>query len=380
MHREAALPPLWLALSLLWWAGISLRLTLLAVPPLLPTIHHDLHLTETAVGTLTAIPVLVLAVASIPGSLLVSRLGARRALAVGLVLVAAGGALRGVGHATLPLFGMTVLMGAGIAVAQPTLPSLARAWCGVRNGIATATYSNGLLIGLLGGWGAALAIWSLPVALTAVAIVACTPRAAGGPTAVPARWWPDWRSARTWRYGLILGCAGVAYFAGNTFIPEYLKAKGHAGLVAPALTGLNIAQLPVSFLIMAIPHLLIGRRVPLIVAGIAILVAALGFTAASGAWSVAWAGLLGMAAGGAFTLCLALPPLVSAPYDVHRLSAAMFTISYSLSFVGPLVGGAIWDHTGRPALAFAPIVCAGALMALLSLGLTVPRHEAPARS
>jgi CP family cyanate transporter-like MFS transporter len=381
---------LWLALVLLWLAGVSLRLTLLAVPPLLPTIHRDLHLTETAVGALTAVPILVLALAAVPGSLLVSRVGARRALAVGLGLVAVGGALRGLGHATLPLFGMTMLMGAGIAMAQPSLPSLARAWCGPRNGLGTATYSNGLLIGEIAGvalttplligivggdWGLALAAWSLPVGLTALAILAGTPRSAGGPTAIPSRWWPDWSSRRTWRLGLILGCAGVAYFSSNTFIPEYLRARGHADLIDPALTSLNLAQLPLSFLIIAFPSLFIGRGISFIGAGAVITVAALAFTATSGAWSVVAAGFLGAAAGAAFTLSLALPPLVSAPHDVHRLSAAMFTISYSLSFVAPLLGGAIWDHTGQPALAFAPILCAGVVMVALALGLRVQVAE-----
>jgi hypothetical protein len=50
--------------------------------------------------------------------------------------------------------------------------------------------------------GLALAAWSLPVTLSALAILVSTPRSAGGPTAIPARWWPDWRSARTWRLGL----------------------------------------------------------------------------------------------------------------------------------------------------------------------------------
>jgi hypothetical protein len=52
----------------------------------------------------------------------------------------------------------------------------------------------------------------------------------------------------------------------------------------------------------------------------------------------------------------------------------MFTISYSLSFAAPLLGGAIWDHTGQPALAFAPILCAGLVMVALARGLRV--HEA----
>src|SRR5579872_7177010 len=68
----------WTYFLLLWLAGSSLRFTLLAIPPLLPTIHRDLHLDEKTVGVLTALPVLLLATGAVFGSLLVARLGARR--------------------------------------------------------------------------------------------------------------------------------------------------------------------------------------------------------------------------------------------------------------------------------------------------------------
>lgn len=378
------------ALVLLWLAGVGLRLTLLAVPPLLPTIHHALRLSETAVGALTGLPTLVFAAASVPGSLLVARLGARRAVALGLLVVACGGALRGLGQSAPILFAMTVLMSAGIAASQPALPALARAWCGVRSGLATAAYSNGLLIGeiaaaaltapllldLLGGrWDLALGFWSIPVALTALAVLLATPPLTGTAAGGQGRWWPDWRSGRTWRLGLILGPAGIAYFGGNTFIPEYLKVGGHADLIAPALTSLNLAQLPSSLLIAALPDRLIGRRWPLVASGAVIVLAVAGLLGSGGAWVIAWAGLLGAAAGTVFILALALPPLLSEAHDVHRLSAAMFTISYSAAFTGPPLGGALWDLSGRPALAFLPIVAGALLMIILSLGLTMPRGE-----
>src|SRR5437016_3475445 len=84
------------------------------VPPVLPAIHRDLHLDEKLVGALTGLPILLLAAAAVPGSLLVARLGARRALAVGLGLVAGAGAARGVGPSTPLLLAMTVLVGLGI--------------------------------------------------------------------------------------------------------------------------------------------------------------------------------------------------------------------------------------------------------------------------
>ncbi|TMF80804.1 MAG: MFS transporter, partial [Chloroflexi bacterium] len=81
----------WVRLLLLWLGGIDIRLTMLAVPPLIPLIHRDLHLDEKAIGAVVSGPVLILAIGSIPGSLLIARLGARGALLAGLGAVAVFG-------------------------------------------------------------------------------------------------------------------------------------------------------------------------------------------------------------------------------------------------------------------------------------------------
>src|SRR5881398_851666 len=82
----------WVRLLLLWLGGIDLRLTMLAVPPLIPLIHHELNLDEKSVGALVSGPVLILALASVPGSLLIAKLGVRGALVIGLGSVALFGA------------------------------------------------------------------------------------------------------------------------------------------------------------------------------------------------------------------------------------------------------------------------------------------------
>ena len=134
-------------LLLLWLGGIDLRLTMLAVPPLIPLIHRDLHLDEKAVGALVSLPVLLLAVAAVPGSLLIAKLGIRTALAIGLGAVAVFSALRGAGSSTTVLFGSSFLMGLGVAVSQPAFPALVREWFPRRIAVATAVFSNGILIG-----------------------------------------------------------------------------------------------------------------------------------------------------------------------------------------------------------------------------------------
>ncbi|MDA7949106.1 MAG: MFS transporter, partial [Hyphomicrobiaceae bacterium] len=85
------------ALFLLWFAGINLRITMLAVPPLIPFIHQDLDLSQKAVGALNGLPVLILGLGALFGSLLLARTGVIRALIFGLAIAGVGGALRGVG-------------------------------------------------------------------------------------------------------------------------------------------------------------------------------------------------------------------------------------------------------------------------------------------
>src|SRR5690242_7410013 len=94
-NAAATARPLWISLLLLWLAGNALRLTILAVPPVIPLIHVDLHLSETQVGILTGLPSMLFAIAAVPGSLLIARLGVMAALVTGLALNAFGGALRG---------------------------------------------------------------------------------------------------------------------------------------------------------------------------------------------------------------------------------------------------------------------------------------------
>src|SRR5215813_9798624 len=106
-----------LHILVLWLAGNALRLTILAVPPVIPAIH--LGLSATGVGILGGLPVVLYAVAALPGALLIARLGAARALLAGLVLAAIGGALRGAVPAADWLYATTMLMAAGVAIMQP---------------------------------------------------------------------------------------------------------------------------------------------------------------------------------------------------------------------------------------------------------------------
>jgi MFS transporter, CP family, cyanate transporter len=373
-----------LRLAILWLAGADLRLTMLAVPPVLPLIHRDLGLSEKAIGLVSGLPILLLGLAAIPGSLLIARIGARRAAITGLLFVAATAAARGLGPSWPMLLTMTVLMGAGIAVIQPALPTLVAEWFHGMPGFATAVYANGLLVGeavpaaltiplvlplVGGGWPASFAAWSLPLVATALMVLLLTPHGAAPAFGAPARWWPDWKSPLVWRLGVLMGGTGGLYFSANAFIPDYLHAIGRPQLVAPCLAALNSAQLPASVLMLFVSRRLGRSRVPFVVMPL-LTVAGVGGLLARADWAIVLgAGTMGFFGAFVLILTLALPPLLAPFRDVPRLSAGMFAVGYGLTCSIPLIGGAIWDATGIPAGAFLAGALSSAAVAAVALTL-----------
>jgi CP family cyanate transporter-like MFS transporter len=382
--------PPWLKLLLLWLAGIDLRITLLAVPPLIPLIHRDLRLDETAVAALLGLPVLLLAAAATLGSMIISRIDARRTVIFGMAMIGLSSALRGLGPSIPMLFAMTLVMGASVAIVQPALPALVYHWAPEHIGLATAVYSNGLLVGeligaglttqvavpIVGGWPLALAFWSILPMLSAPLLLRMTPSLSGRDIANRGGWLPDFHRGLTWRLGLIQGGSGVIYFGANAFLPDYLNHAGATRLIAPALLWLNAAQLPASITIALFPEWFVGRRKPLqataALAGVGLCV----FFIPQDWARLGGAALLGFSAAFGFVLNLALPPLLAeTPGDVHRVSAGMFTIGYGAAFALPLIAGAAWDRTGVAAVALAPIAIGAACMLLAPLGMSLSRSE-----
>ncbi|HVM77568.1 MAG TPA: MFS transporter [Stellaceae bacterium] len=381
-----------LRLLLLWLAGADLRLTLLAVPPVLPLIHRDLALDETSIGALTGLPVLLLGLGAIPGSLLVARLGARRALIAGLTAIALSSALRGVGPTSAVLFGMSFAMGAAIAIIQPTLPSMVKSWFPGSVALASAVYANGLLVGELatagltlpvilpvvgGSWPLALFVWAFPVAITALLIALFTPHERKRPDEKAVLWWPNWRDTQVWKLGLMQGANGAVFFGANSFIPDYLHAIGRGELVAACLAALNGGPLVASAAALLWASRLTRSAGPTIAGGFLILLGLVGVLSGIPVAMVAGAAILGFGSAIALILLIALPPLLVARDEVHRLSAGMFMIGFTLSFVLPLLGGAAWDWSGYPAAAFLPVAIGGLLIPLTAARTQYERAATP---
>ena len=344
-------------LCLLFLAGVAMRLTLLAMPPVIPLVHDELHMSETQIGLLIGLPLAVFAIAAVPGSLLVARIGANLAAILGMALAAIAGAFRGAAVDVWTLYAAAIVAGFGIAVMQPGMPLLVREWLPARIALGTIAYSSGMVIGatlppaltlafvlpLAGGsWRLDLLLWAVPAALIALVFFLLSPKDRArnrdsdkAPVAVMGLWRPDWKNPLVWLLGFAFGSNSGPFFAANAFLGDYLDSRGQADLFGPALSALNGAQ--------------IVGLVVLIQSPLGIVVCAV---------------LVGLSTSITMTAVLALPPLLAAPGDVSRTAAGMLTIAYICAIVIPTACGALWDLTGKSWTTFVlPCICC--------LGLTV---------
>jgi CP family cyanate transporter-like MFS transporter len=379
-------------LCLLWLAGVASRVTVLAVPPVLPLIRAELGMSETQVGLLIGLPLATWALAAVPASLFISRWGALRTLSAGLLLTAVAGAARaGAGDVWL-LYVVTLLMGFGIAIMQPSNAQLLRDWFAHKLGLGTAVSSNGLLVGvalapaltipvvmpMLGhSWRLDLIFWSAPVLATALLFIWFAPGAASARSEAPSlqrRWWPDWKNPLIWLLGITFGSNNAAFYGTNAFVPDYLVSMGRTDLIGPVLGCTNSSQVVTSALLLLFAERLQRRVWPFLVFGLAPLVGVAGMLLGRSGMELALSGIvIGASLAVTFVITMVLALRLSPPADVHRMTAGMFTVSYTLALVLPVVCGALWDLTGLPWAAFVPIgLC---ILAIATIGSALTLHR-----
>jgi MFS transporter, CP family, cyanate transporter len=378
-------------MSLLWLAGVAMRMTILAMPPVIPLVHSELHMTETQVGLLIGLPLALFAIAAIPGSLLIARVGTRTAAVLGMVIAAFAGAARSAAIDVWTLYAAAIATGFGVAIMQPGMPTLVREWLPNRIALGTIAYTSGMLMGTLfatsltipfvlplvgGSWRLDLLAWAVPALLIAPVFFILSPKGDDQSTLgnkFGALWWPNFKDPLVWLLGLTFGSNNSPFFGTNAFLGDFLASQGKADLLGAALGWLNGAQIIAPIILLLLANRLQGRAWPFLLFGPVLLAAFLGLIFGhSGPVILVCAALVGFTTAMTLTATLALPPLLSLPADLARISAGMFTISYTTAIIIPTISGALWDATGRPWTAFVPLcVCA---LALTVLGTVATRY------
>ncbi|MCI3928781.1 CynX/NimT family MFS transporter [Streptomyces sp. AN091965] len=342
--------------------ALNLRPALVAVSPLADVIRDDSGMSATATSLLTALPLLCFGLLAPVAPGLGRRFGMERSLLGTMALICAGTALRMV-DSVLALFAGTVVIGAGIAVANVLLPGLIKRDFPGRAGLMTGLYSMSLFGGaaLAAGvtlpvrdasgmdWRTTLACWG---ALALLALVVWLPQvrsrtrvaaAAARQAAHPVR--GLWRSPLAWQVTAYMGLQSLNYYAAAAWLPTLLQDSGmSAGDAGWMLSFSALLGITGSF----VTPVIVGRRLSsALLSTLGALLCAAGYAgvlAAPVGGAYVWMSLLGLGQGAAISLAL-LFIVQRAPDARHvaQLSSMAQCFGYVLAATGPAILGAVHD-------------------------------------
>jgi MFS transporter, CP family, cyanate transporter len=373
--------------------ALNLRPLVVAVGPMLGVIRADTGMSATVAGLLTTLPVLCFGLFAPLAPRLARRGGVEPALLVTISMIVAGAALRLAPPLAALLLG-TVLLGAGIAMANVLIPSVIKRDFPDRVGLMTGLYTTMLCVGPAAaagltvpiaratglGWRPALALWGL---LAVAALLVWLPQvrrhtrlraAEAGAAAHPVR--GLWRNRLAWTVTVYMGLQSLTFYSIVAWLPTRLADAGMSSELAGAT--LSVSSLVSMAGALGAPALIArGLRPGLLAAGGAgvYAVALVGFLVAPLRGAYLWAALLGIGQGLAISLAV-LFIVHRSPDNRHaaQLSSMAQCFGYVLAAAGPFVLGAVHQLSGGWA---APLLLLTATLlpqALAGIGAARDRH------
>lgn len=339
--------------------GLNLRPALSSLAPLLPRIESEGELSMLTLSLLTTLPVLCLGLFAPFAPWFARRLGIERSLALALIVLSAGLALRGIPAASLLFIG-TLMVGAAIGILGTLLPALVKRELADSADLMTGVYTMALCLGgalgaglsipladLLGSWSLSLMSWA-GLALTALfgwwwVMPQPAPNAENKASSGYAK--ALLSKPLAWQVMLLMGSQSSLAYIVFGWLPTLLVRQGYSENEAGWLMGGSIMVQLISA--MAAPWLarLSSDQRPALMAVFLLIGAGL-LMLLLGSPSLRWPGaiLLGLGQGGSFSLALTLIVLRSGNAKIAgELSALAQGGGYTLAAMGPLAVGLMLD-------------------------------------
>lgn len=338
--------------------GFQFRSIVLAVPPVLPEIRNDLHLSFSATGALTAIPVLGLGAAAIPGAILVNRFGARRVVGLGTLGLGVAAILRITPPLPYSLFAWTSLLATFVAIGQPAMPVMVRLWFPNRIQQLSTVYAMSLALGGLTaatltvyllplvGWRGTFVWWGLPAIIAAGVWLRLAPGRSSLHEAQAHHLGRLLRNREVWHVAALFGGQSLVFYGGVAWIPFLLHGTS-AAYLALVLFLFQAASVPLTLIASTTRVPWATSRWWYLAGGAFMIIGTVGF--ASGVTNLAWlwAPITGLGNSMVFLGALTLPAILARHRnEVAGYTAITLTAGYALAFLGPLAGGLVLDMTG----------------------------------
>lgn len=367
----------------------NLRAPFTGVAPLMSDIQQALQVTSSTAGLLITLPLIIFMLVSPLVPRLSRRLGMERTMLLSLIVIALGIGVRSLGGLA-PLFGGTVLIGAGIAAGNVLLPGVVK--LRFPNHIALLTSAYVLAMGVMAaawsalviplaaedGWGgwqfSLMAMIIMPVASALLWLKQIPRKKQQAPEQGSSQGaGPIFKALLTWQICGFFGCNAFLYYAVVSWLPGIVSESGFSASQAGSIHGvMQLASALPGFVIVPAMARFDDQR------GISFTMTCVnlaGFIGIMLAPSLAyvWAALLGFGIGANFILALSFIGLRTRDSDqAASMSSAAQTTGYCVAAIGPFLLGAIYDYTGGWSRALG--LCVVISLAQALLGTRVGRN------
>jgi CP family cyanate transporter-like MFS transporter len=339
----------------------NLRAPITSVGPVILEMTHQLHLTPTMVGLVTAIPLICFSLFSTFMPRVSRMVGLEKLLLFSLLLLALGLFTRSAGNILL-LFSGSAIIGIAITIGNVLMPAFIKKKFPNKIGLVTGIYlvsmnltsalavGYSISLGKIGGlgWKGSIGIWGV-LALASffvwLPIIKKEEPAPAQPKAKTVH--TMWKSRLAWQISIFMGLQSLIFYVFAAWLPAMLQSWGmDAGQAGWMLSYVQMGQVPMMLIGPLLADKMKNQTALVWFVFILLLAGLLMITVWKTEYIVAAVLLVGVSAGLAFTLAMMFFVLrTRSVSESAELSGMSQSVGYFIAACGPPIFGALYGWT-----------------------------------